>query len=144
MIEMAKDVLLKQNYSLVLVKESEVICTSQEKGVKALLGLLKNSPSLLEGATVADQVSGKAAAMLCVAGDVKEVYSHLISEPALVVFEKAGIPVTYGQRTDLILNRDRTGLCPMENIAQGTDNVEELISGIEAFFEKVNQSKEVK
>ena len=45
----------------------------------------------MRGAQIADKVIGKAAAVLMVLGRVQEVYTDIISEPALVLLRRANI-----------------------------------------------------
>ena len=76
-------------YSCVIRKEE--IRTFTQRGVADLYDLLNQHPAFLHGAQVADKVVGKAAAALMVLGGVREVYTDIISEPALAVLHKANI-----------------------------------------------------
>ena len=71
---------------------------------------------MLKGASVADKVIGKAAALLMALGEIKEVYTLIISEPALQVFENHKIKYFYDKKVDRIVNRTGDGLCPMESL----------------------------
>ena len=87
---------------------------SHERGIKPILDLLRGDPAVLCGASVADRVIGKAAALLMVYGQVAEVYTAVISEHAAAVFEAAGVPFCFDEQVPFIINRDGTGMCPME------------------------------
>lgn len=93
--------------------------TFNEHGVKTLLSL----QSALTGAFVADKVVGKAAAMLLVRGGAIEVYAGVISEPALKVFRNHRVLCLYGELVPNIINRDKTGICPMEQAVLGVDDI---------------------
>ncbi len=94
-------------------KDGEERC-SAERGIKPLLILLEDASAPLHGAIVADKVVGKAAAFLFVVGKVKQLHAVVLSVPAKMVLERYGIEFTYDELTDKILNRDKTGFCPME------------------------------
>ncbi len=111
--------LLQNGATLVLIDGSGVLCY-YDRGIKTLLSL----QGKLEGAFAADKVIGKAAAMLFVRGKIGEVYAELISEPALEVFERHGVPCSYKKCVPNIINREGTGMCPMERAVLDVDDVE--------------------
>lgn len=94
--------------------------TYNERGVKTLLSLQSGS---LAGAFVADRVVGKAAAMLMVHGGAIEVYAEVISAPALEVLRRHKIVCLYGEVVPNIINRDKTGICPMEQTVLDVDDI---------------------
>ena len=79
-------------YSCVIAN-GDCIRTFTQRGVADLYDLLVQDADFLKGASVADKVIGKAAASLMVLGGVKEVYTHTISQPALLLLQEAGINV---------------------------------------------------
>ena len=80
----------------------------------------------MHGAQVADKVVGKAAAALMVLGGVREVYTDIISEPALAVLHKANIRVECVQIVSRIWNRNRTGWCPLETLCYELESPEAM------------------
>ncbi len=104
--------------------------TYNEHGIKTLLSLQSGS---LTGSFVADKIVGKAAAMLLVRGGAIEVYAEIISEPALEVFKKHRVICLYGTLVPNIINRDKTGVCPME---QAVLNVGDIGRAYEILVEK--------
>lgn len=128
-LERAKS-LLKSTDSTLCVVSGDDVFTSQERGVKPLLFLLKEKKELLKGASVADKVIGKAAALLMVLGEIKEVHTLIISEPAIKVFEKHNIPCFYDKKVDRIVNRTGGGLCPMESLCLDIDDPLEALTRI--------------
>jgi len=98
------------------------VFTFNTHGITSILQKLKEDPSFWHNASVADTVIGKAAALLFVYGQVKEIYAKLISRPALSVFETAKIEVTYKELTAFIKNRSKDGLCPMEQAVINVDD----------------------
>lgn len=122
--------ILKSTNSTIVVVGGENIYTSKERGVKPLLFLLKEKKEFLKGASVADKVIGKAAALLMVLGEIKEVHTLIISEPAIKVFEKHNIPCFYDKKVTRIVNRTGDGLCPMETLCLDVENPQEAFERI--------------
>ena len=134
-LERAKTLLSSTDSTIAVVSVDDIF-TSQERGVKPLLHLLKEKKGFLKGASVADKVIGKAAALLMVLGEIKEVHTLIISEPAIKVFEKHNIPCFYDKKVDRIINRTGDGLCPMETLCI---NVEEPQEAFEKILEKISK-----
>lgn len=87
--------------------------TSTLRGVQPLLRPYEEGIRF-DGCAAADRVIGKAAACLYVLLGVERVYAEIVSKPAREIFEKNGIALDYDDLVELIENRTRTGLCPME------------------------------
>lgn len=121
--------LLNEGASLVIVNGGGTL-TYNEHGIKTLLSLQSGS---LTGSFVADKIVGKAAAMLLVRGGAIEVYAEIISEPALEIFKKHRVICLYGTLVPNIINRDKTGICPME---QAVLNVGDIGRAYEILVEK--------
>ena len=132
-LEQAKLLLLSYASTIAVVSNGEVF-TSQERGVKPLLYLLTEKKGFLKGASVADKVIGKAAALLMVLGKIKEVHTLIISEPAIKVFEKNNIPCFYDKKVDRIVNRTGDGLCPMETLCLDVDDPQDAFQRIKDFI----------
>ena len=116
----------EQSLSL-LVRNHGVTTMHENRGVQDLLSLIKNEPARLKGAVVADKMVGKAAAALMIAGGVKTVYTNLICTPARELFEKAGVSVVATEEVPQILNRDKSGQCPIDSRLNGVETVEECV-----------------
>lgn len=106
------------------------------RGVVNLYVLLSSEPDFLVGATIADRVIGKGAAMLLIKGGVSEVYAGIISTPALETLRKEGIRVAFGKEVPYISNRAQTGVCPIERLTGPTDSPEEAYQQISQFMKK--------
>ena len=128
-LERAKTLLSSTDSTIAVVSVDDVY-TSQERGVKPLLHLLTEKKGFLKGASVADKVIGKAAALLMVIGEIKEVHTLIISEPAIKVFEKYNIPCFYDKKVDRIVNRTGDGLCPMESLCLDVEEPQEAFMAI--------------
>lgn len=125
-----KEILLKENHTIVIYKSDASVIISNDRGVAPLMKLLKEDATQLHDSMVADKVVGKAAALLMVYAKVKEVYTPTISVPALEVFENHNVKITYDQVVERIINRKGDGLCPMETLCMNIDNPEEAFGVI--------------
>jgi hypothetical protein len=132
-VDMAKEYLEKENLSLAVVKNGNLIFKSHEKGIKPIYTLAVKVEDV-KGSSLADRVIGKGAAMICKYIGVKEVYGSLISEAAAEVLNMADIKFSYGEICPYIRNRDNTGICPIEKLSLETEDVHELLDKIERFL----------
>ena len=116
------DMLHAGGYSCVIAN-GDRIRTFTRRGVADLYDLLVQEPEFLHGAFVADKVIGKAAASLMVLGDVRQVYTRTISQPALRLLQEAGVTVSCDEIVDHIINRDHTGWCPLEQASRDLQSI---------------------
>lgn len=138
MLNTAKTLLKTRNFTLVAISSDDKVFTSFDRGVKPLLHLLENEKDFLKGASVADKVIGKAAALLMVLGGIKEVHTNVISDPAVEVFEKHRIPYFYEEKVKRIINRKGDGLCPMETLCIDVEEPQEAFEKIKEWLKKHN------
>ena len=109
----------------------ETLYRSVERGVKPLLRYLDDGTDLM-GYSAADKAVGRAAAMLyCLLG-VRRVYGRVMSVGAVKILRSQGIETGWGTLAESILNRAKTGLCPMETALQGVEEPEEGLPIIRA------------
>lgn len=111
-LERAKQLLLQEGWACVLCRGEE-LHTGTAHGVRPLLQFLESGTDL-QGFSAADRVIGKAAALLLLYAGVKAVYSPTMSEEALRVLREHGVSASCDQTVPGILNRTKTGPCPME------------------------------
>ena len=133
----AERLLREHNQSIVVIRGEDVF-ESGENGVRALMKL-QSGPKLLEGASVADKVVGKAAAMLMIRGHVAEVYAELLSKAGSEALADAGIPFVYRTYAPMILNRDGSGMCPMEAAVSDISNPEEAYEALRLAIARMQQ-----
>ena len=119
-----RELLKNKSYACVIGKDGE-IRTSSHNGIRPLIDWLEEGKAALSNASVADRVVGKAAALLMLYGGVIEVFAEIISEPAAACLAANHIPFTYEQKVSHILNRTRTGGCPMEQACLSVDSPEQ-------------------
>ena len=63
-------------------------------------------------------------------GGVKRVYAVLASKGAAEFLEKHGVALQATKTVEAILNRKKTGSCPMEKAVAGLDEPEKMIEAI--------------
>ncbi|MDR0348389.1 MAG: DUF1893 domain-containing protein [Tannerella sp.] len=125
-------------YSCVISNGNE-IRTFTKRGVADLYELIKNDPSFLNGSSVADKIVGKAAAALMILSGVSHIYADIISEPAIALIKQhTEIELKSGKTVPFIENRDKSGICPLENRCNSTDSLQELFVLIEKFIHKMS------
>jgi hypothetical protein len=133
-LQLARTTLLEQNYNLVVVRDGVILLAGQRHGVVDLLEAVARKDLHLRGAAIADIIIGKAAALLSCHAGFRAAYTPLISEPALAVFESAGIEVFYDRLVPLIFSRTGDGPCPLEKLTQEIDDPDEALVALNAFL----------
>lgn len=105
----------------------------RRRGVVDLFDAVTSHPDFMRGASVADKVIGLGAAFLLVKGGVAEVYAEVISRPAVSKLQDAGISLSYGKIVDHIINREGTGICPVEQLTANAESPDEAWKLIKEF-----------
>lgn len=108
----------------------------RRRGVADLFRLVTETPDFLRGASVADRVIGRGAALLMIKGGVTDVYARVISGGALSALRDAGVSVSFGSEVPHIINRIGTGVCPVEQLTASTSSPDEAYLLIKSFLEK--------
>ena len=140
-IERVKKILFEESLSCVILKDSQIY-KSNQRGVAPVIDLIDKKIDI-SNAFVADKVIGKAAAMLFIYCKVKEIYTPVISEPAINILRSSGIIVHYEKCVPYIINRSNTGQCPMEKAVKDISSpVQALISIKEKIKELSNQNSQ--
>lgn len=138
-IELARRLLTQEELSLVVTKQGQILYSSKEKGVRPLFQAILHLAGSLDKAAVADRVVGSPVAMLCLYAGISSVYALLASEQALSMLRNEGVDVTATEVTPSILNSDRTGLCPFEQLAQSVTSATQLFSTLKSLFTEAKQ-----
>ena len=124
-----------------------IICNNHEirlfheRGVKDIYRLLTEEPDFLNGSFIADKVIGKGAAALMVLGGMRTVYADIISTPALTLLCHEGIETTFAKEVPHIINRDKTGWCPLETACDKLESVTEMYPVIQNFIKNIRSKK---
>ena len=94
-------------YTLVLQKDGETIYKDFGRGVGPALRVYDTQPELLRGAEVCDTIVGKAAAAIY-------ILAETMSAAAVDFLTANGVACACHTKTEKLLNRQGTGLCPFE------------------------------
>ncbi len=125
---------LKQGNHSLVIETTDGVMTFDTRGVSTLYDLLTNQPQLLDGSRVADKVVGKGAAALMLLGKVREVHALTISQPALDLFQRYGMRVTYEKVVDNIINRAGNDICPVEKLCMNCETPQQALPLISSFL----------
>lgn len=136
----AKLLLEDGNYTCVLCCDKEIF-TSEKRGVAPLIDFLESGKDF-SGFSAADRVVGNGAAFLYVLLGVKEVYAGVLSRAAKATLENSGISVTCGTLTDFIINRSKSGICPIEQAVSGIKNPSDALCAIKAELSALKRNSE--
>jgi hypothetical protein len=137
-LETAKNLFHSGQYTCVLCK-GDVIYTSKEPGIKPLLGWIDDGTDLKEFAAV-DKIVGRAASFLYLLLGVKEVHASVMSEGAVRLLTDHGIPATYEECVEHIVNRAKTGICPMEEAVWEICEPEEALQALRKKVQDMKKS----
>jgi len=129
------EMLNRQGLSLLVFNDGE-LSTHANRGIQDLLSLISEQPERLNGAVVADKIIGRSAAAIMIAGGAKQVHTNLICTPARELFEANGVRIFATEEVAMILNRDRSGMCPMDTRIRDAESVEECVEILQAEGEK--------
>ncbi|MBZ2176017.1 DUF1893 domain-containing protein [Schnuerera sp. xch1] len=139
-IEIAKKILEEKDLRLVVVRDGKLIFKSNDRGIKPMYILATKMSENTKGASIADRVIGKGAAMLCRYIGVNEVYGQLMSNTAIKVLKESNITYTYNGVCPYIKNRDKTGMCPIEKISLEIEDMNLLLERIKEFLSNINKN----
>ena len=132
--------LLKSSHHTCVLCRGEETWTSDRTGIAPMLGFLEDGLDL-SGASAADRIVGKAAAMLFVLAGVTSLYAEVLSERALPVLERYGVAVSWGTLTPAIINRRGDGPCPMEAAVDTVDDPRAALDAVRATVARLRQQK---
>ncbi len=132
--ELARSLLEEEKWNLVVVKDGHTILSSRERGVAPFFKAVKTMADRLHDGAMADRVVGSAVAMLCVHAGIASVHAGTASRGALEILSMHGVPASSTDVVPHISNKDGTGLCPFEVLAQNAESPARLFSALESMF----------
>jgi len=124
-MDLARDILSKTDYSIVVVKNGEVLTKKQGDGIRPILETIDELGEDIQASIVGDRILGKASALLCVYSKVRGVCAPQATKTAIAVLIRAGIPGQTDELIPFIKNREGDGLCPFEKMLLDVDSPEE-------------------
>lgn len=136
-LQKAKEHLVQNGFTCVLCKD-DVIFTSCERGVAPLLNLY-DAKTDVKDFYAADKVVGKGAAHLYILFKIKALYAEIVSMSAKNLLEQNGIEVFYKEISERILNRDKTGYCPIETAVLDIDDPTDAVLKIRSTLKELRK-----
>lgn len=109
--------LLKDGYSVVIVKEGRVLAVERGPGVKPLITAALKAGHDICGSCLADKVVGVAVAHLVLYFGIDAVYGKTGSKEAVEVLARENRVYVIDEVVPYIMNRSRDGRCPIETLA---------------------------
>lgn len=140
-LDIAKGELYEENLTLVIVKNGNILFQTDSHRISGFLDAIEKCGSILEGASVADRVIGKAVALLCVYVKVKEVYATVLSRKAQSILKESKIGYQWKDLVENVLNTDKTGMCPFEKAAAEISRPEEAYRAFKLLRERMKSPK---
>lgn len=122
MTDLEKAIKSLDGHTLALCKDGDII-TSDKRGVAPMVGFIREGRDL-NGWSAADRVVGKAAAMLFIKAGISALHAVTLSKGAAELLEKHGVKTSCDSLTEYIINRDKTGMCPMEQTVLDTQDID--------------------
>lgn len=139
-IERAKAAL--RGHSVAVCRAGEVM-TRDGRGIAPLLAIASEE-NALRGASVADLIVGKAAAMLMTYAGVSEVYAEVMSEAGERTLSEHDIPHSCGLLVPYIIDRTGKDVCPMERAVADVSDPAEAYAVLSARLEELKRARTAK
>ncbi len=124
-LEIAEQILKTRNVNLVVVKDAKAVVVSDKPGLEVPLSLASSNLSKIAGAAVADQIVGKAAALLYAYMKVDSVYGVTMSQEGLKMLRRHRITAKAERLIPHIVCQDGENPCPFERAVHMIDSLEE-------------------
>lgn len=126
MLQKAIDLLKNETRMVMISKEGEIVI-EENRGILPMFRAVTKHKELCKNAVIADIVIGKAAALLAAYGKVFSVYGRYMSKGACEILDQNHIPYTCFEKVEYIQNRQKNGLCPMEQRTQNISDPQQII-----------------
>jgi hypothetical protein len=123
-------------YSLALFHEGRLVFISEKEGLRPLVECIRACRGNFSGCELHDRAIGLAAAKLVVASEglITRIATRRVSARGAALLEKHAVPLVADEVVPVLLNRDRTGPCLMEQKASATEDPNQFLLEIDAFF----------
>lgn len=127
------------NHSVAFCK-GDAVAVYDGKGVSPLLRAIDDNVNF-SGYSACDKIVGKAAASLFVLLGAVSVHGKVMSKHGLEYLQNHGIKASYEILCDDIINRDGTGVCPMEKAVKSVEEPSECLIAISQRLSELRKEK---
>ena len=138
-LERAENELLRGSDSVVLVGDGKILARADGKGLLPLLSVLDQVAGVKVDMALADSIVGLAAAFFTRDYPIRAVYARVISEKAEAYLQEHGVYVKAVTRVPVIMNREGTGMCPLEKIAVESEDRQQAKCRIGEFLQQITR-----
>lgn len=107
--------------SLMIYDEKELIYSSNKDGIRPHLDAIELLGDKLHGKIMVDKIVGRAASLLMLYSQAREIHALVLSSPAKKVLE-GKVEYVYNKLVDQIKTRDGRIYCPFEKMVQNIDD----------------------
>ncbi|HJW97609.1 MAG TPA: DUF1893 domain-containing protein [Candidatus Bathyarchaeia archaeon] len=121
-LDLARIRFREERLTLAIAKDESIIFESKLRGVSSFLEAIERLGNRLEGSSVADKVTGRAIALLCIYSRIRTAYAETLSDSARRLLERNGIPTESDKIVERILNSHKTDVCPFEKLLKKVRN----------------------
>lgn len=128
-----------RGHSVAVCRAGEVM-TRDGRGIAPLLAIASEE-NALRGASVADLIVGKAAALLMAYAGVSEVYAEVMSEAGERTLSEHDIPHSCGLLVPYIIDRTGKDVCPMERAVADVSDPAEAYAVLSARLEELKRAR---
>ncbi len=130
-IQIAKELLGKDDNVIAMVKNGKILFRSSKKGIQPFFDALEKHPrETFAGCSIADKIVGKAALMLAAYIGASEIYTLLASRHAVDTSLNLDLDLNTEHVVPYIINRSQDGMCPMEQRVLDIDDPEEAYEAL--------------
>ena len=125
--------------TLQVYKDNKLIFASDKERLLPLIEYIDTFASNYKQVVVFDKIMGRAAALLCMKANCKEVYSPLGSELSIEVLNQNNIKHHVIEIVPYIQKSNREDMCPMEKLSLDKDS-EEFYQALTGLIKKSEES----
>lgn len=125
----------------VFLRDGKIVHIERGKGVSPLLTIYRKFGKEMAGGAIVDKVIGRAAASIIINGKIKYVHGEVVSSDAVKFLKEHDISVSWTLKVPRILNRTRTGLCPLEKSVEGIHDPVKAQKALEAKIKELMKKK---
>lgn len=134
-LRLAERRLKEKKFNLLIVKDGNIIFATKSQGIRGLLQAIEKLGKQLIGSSVADNIVGRAVAMLCTYFNASSVFAVTISEEGEKMLKENEISYQFENCVPNILNYERTDICLFEKLVMGVTKPEEAYEKLKSFID---------
>lgn len=142
MIDEIKHLIKAKKYTCIAADDKSIVYQALGKGVQPIISPMRKNVDFFKNKYIADTKIGRAAALLFALSGAKYVYGEVMSETAITILQENNIEFEYDILVPFTVNREGTGMCPLEECIKGESNPKIAYKKIETkILELMNSNK---